>query len=163
MNPLSWNESCAMGDCDNCPELSIDIAECTVTEVQVYAWRKGVAGVDGAGKDKEIFALFLDTKPLSEAVKSLQDMAATMKTHIYVAYRQWEYNRIMTSKLIPMESILTVEDYQQNAEVTLDESPTETNFGKNKIQLAIYPIHSAFKLTEDGPVIFSAITFIRYQ
>ena len=60
-----------------------------------------------------------------------------------------------------MNSIVTVEDYQRNAEVALDESPTETNFGKNKIQLAIYPIHAAFKLTHDGPVKYSAITFIR--
>ena len=59
----------------------------------------------------------------------------------------------MSGKFIPIESILTVEDYQQNAKITLDESPTETNFGKKKIQLAIYPVHSAFKLTEDKPVI----------
>ena len=161
MNPLTWNKVCAMGDCDQCPELSVDIDDCTVTEIQVYSWRKGVAGVDGAGKDKEIFTLFLDTIPLPDAVSTLQRLAASMKTHIYVAYRQWEYNRMMSTKLIPMVSIQTVEDYQQNAEITLDESPTETNFGKNKIQLAIYPVHSAFKLSEDGPVLFSAITFIR--
>ena len=97
--------------------------------------------------------MFLDTLTLTDAVSSLQKMATMMKTHIFVAHRQWQFNRSITSKLSPMNSI--VKDYQQNAEVMLDESPTETNFGKNKIQLAIYPIHSAFKLSEIGPVKYS--------
>ena len=163
MDPLTWKERCAMGVCDDCPELSVDTTDCNATEIQVTTWRKGVAGVDAQGKDKEIFTLFLDNLSVTEAVSTLQALAKMMKTHIYVAYRQWEFNRTMSPKLVPMESIMTVEDYQQNAEITLDESPTETNFGKNKIQLAIYPIHSAFKLTQDGPVLFSAVTFIRYH
>ena len=161
MNPLSWNRKCAMGECDKCPDLTVDEADCSVAEVQVHTWRKGVAGVDALGKDKEIFTLFLDTVPVSDAISSLKKMATFMKTHIYVAYSQWEFNRSMSTKLTAINSILTVEDYQQNAEVMLDESPTETNFGKNKIQLAIYPIHSAFRLTNDGPIQYSAITFIR--
>jgi hypothetical protein len=161
MNPLTWSATCAMGECDNCPKLSVDVDQCDAQEVQVNSWRKGVAGVDAVGKDKEIFTLFLDTLPVTEAITNLQNMATMIKTHIYVAYRQWEFTRSISTKLIPLKSILTVEDYQQNAEIALDESPTETNFGKNKIQLAIYPIHSAFKLTQDGPVLYSAITFVR--
>ena len=161
MSPLTWPKKCAMGDCSNCPTLLVDTTDCSVKEVQVYVWRKGIAGVDAAGKDKEIFTIFLDTIPLDAAVSDLQSMAKMMKTHIYVACRQWEYNRVIANKLIPLKSILTVEDYQQNAEITLDESPTETNFGKNKIQVAIYPIHTAFKLIDGGPVLHSAITFVR--
>ena len=105
--------------------------------------------------------MFLDSTPVEEAVSSLQAMAKMMKTHIFVAYRQWEFARSIPSKMIPLKSIVTIEDYQQNAEITLDESPTETNFGKNKIQVAIYPIHTAFKLSEAGPILHSAITFVR--
>ena len=161
MDPLTWDPKCALGECPNCPDLHVDTDECISDQVQVNIWRKGTAGVDANGKDKEIFTLFLDTLTLTDAVSSLQKMATMMKTHIFVAHRQWQFNRSITSKLSPMNSIVTVEDYQQNAEVMLDESPTETNFGKNKIQLAIYPIHSAFKLSENGPVKYSAITFIR--
>ena len=82
-------------------------------------------------------------------------------THIFVTYRQWEFAQEIPAKLVPLKSIIKVEDYQQNAEITLDESPTETNFGKNKIQVAVYPIHTAFKLSDSGPVLHSAITFVR--
>ena len=161
MDPLTWSKSCAMGDCTSCPVLQVDTEGCQMEDIQVYSWRKGVAGVDAAGKDKEMFTLFLDQIPLVTAVSNLQNMAKMIKTHIYVAYRQWEYTRELPSKLVPLKSILTVEDYQQNAEITLDESPTETNFGKNKIQVAIYPIHTAFRLTDGGPVLNCAITFVR--
>ena len=162
MDPLSWKPRCAMGECDECPGLSVDTDDCNIDQIEVNVWRKGTAGVDASGNIKEIFTMFLDVLTLSDSIDILKQMAKMMKTHIFVAYKQWEFNRSISTKLTPMNSIVTVEDYQQNAEVTLDESPTETNFGKNKIQLAIYPIHSAFKLTEDGPVKYSAITFIRY-
>ena len=161
MNPLTWTMECAMGVCSNCPGITVDTAGSLEEEVSVYTWRKDTAGIDAVGKDKEIFTLFLDKIPLEEAVESLRVLAKMMKTHIFVAYRQWEFARSISSKLVPLNSIVTIEDYQQNAEITLDESPTETNFGKNKIQVAIYPIHSAFKLTETGPILFSAITFVR--
>ena len=61
--------------------------------MQVNVWRKGVAGVDAAGKDKEIFTLFLDTITVAEAVADLVSMATMVKTHIYVAYSQWKFAR----------------------------------------------------------------------
>ena len=117
--------------------------------------------MDAAGKEKEIFTLFHDTKPVGEVLEDFKKMAKHLKTHIFVAYRQWEFAREIPAKLVPLKSIIKVEDYQQNAEITLDESPTETNFGKNKIQVAVYPIHTAFKLSDSGPVLHSAITFVR--
>ena len=55
MDPLTWNPSCAMGEYNKCPKLPIDVSDSTVNEVQINVWRKGVAGVDTAGKDKERF------------------------------------------------------------------------------------------------------------
>ena len=163
MDPLTWDPHCAMGECDKCPGLSVEKGDNIATQVDVHVWRRGIAGVDATGKEKEIFTLFLDVMTVDDAIKSLEKMAVMMKTHILVAYKQWEFNRNIITKLTPLDSLVTVEDYQQNAEIALDESPTETNFGKNKIQLAIYPIHCAFKLTQDGPVQYAAITFIRYS
>ena len=130
--------------------------------MQVNVWRKGVTGVDAAGKDKEIFTLFLDTITVAEAVADLVSMATMVKTHIYVAYSQWEFARSIPTKLTPMNSVFTVEDYKRNAEVMLEESPTETNFGKHNIQIAIYPTYLAFRLEQDGPIQYAAITFVSF-
>ena len=77
----------AMGECVKCPGLSVDTADCIADQVQVNIWRKGTAGVDAVGKEKEIFTLFLDSLSLEDAISSLKKMATMMKTHIFVAYR----------------------------------------------------------------------------
>ena len=86
MDPLSWNLKCAMGECAKCPGLSVDTADCIADQVKVNVWRKGTAGVDAVGKEKEIFTLFLDDLTLADAIFSLKKLAIMMKTHIRVSH-----------------------------------------------------------------------------
>ena len=106
----------------------------------VPVWRKGTSSkLSKTGEQIEIFGLFKDVMSVEEAVSSLRSSVLKLKKHIYVAYCQWQKSRTSSSKLIPMTSLHSIEDYQMNISVTLDESPTSTHFGSNALSLACYP------------------------
>ena len=73
-----------------------------------------------------------------------------------------KFARSIPTKLTPINSVFTIEDCQQNAEVMLEKSPTKTNFGKNNLQIAIYQTYLAFRLEQDGPIQYAAITFVSF-
>ena len=89
-----------------------------------------------------------------------KDGIKDLKKHIFVAYKRWEYARKISDKLVPGKSIHTVEDYQMNIAVTLDEAPTSASFGANALSLACFPVHTEFKVSETNPVEYGAICFI---
>ena len=94
-----------------------------------------------------------------DAVGILRTSVLKLRQHIYVAYCQWKISQSIPLKLIPMKSLHTIEDYQMNIGVMLDESPTSTHFGSNALSLACYPVHCDFCL-DDNKIYHSAICFI---
>ena len=91
LDPITWNNDCAMGSCKNCPELVVDTPMTDLLrKIDVLVWKKGVSGkLDKSGKEKEVFSLFKEEIEIAEAVTNLKTDGKDLKKHIFVAYNQW--------------------------------------------------------------------------
>ena len=76
---------------------------------------------------------------------------------MYTAYCQWNAHSLNRLGLDD-ESVITIEDYQQNLENEYSENPTSFAYSSNKTTVALYPIVAEYKL--DGVIHKGAIVFL---
>ena len=91
-------------------------------------------------------------------METLQEQVISLKQHIFVAYNQWKAKKLAEANL-GCQTLMLVEDYQQNLTVELAETTTSTVFGANVVQIAEFPAVVFFRLENGGPVLKSSITF----
>ena len=72
-------------------------------------------------------------------------MLPKLKDHIFTAYCQWSARAINRQNL-DNNSIITIEDYQQNLEVVHQENLTSMAYSTNKTTVALFPICVEFKV-----------------
>ena len=84
-------------------------------------------------------------------MEELQDQVVSLKHHIFVAYNQWKAKKLAETNL-DCDTLMLVEDYQQNLTVELAETTTTTVFGANVVQIAEFPAVVFFRLEEGGLV-----------
>ena len=166
-DPTQWNEDCVYGKCFNCPNLTIDIP--TSKQKQLITYSLWQYGFDEEKKRKQlekdpqkknagrVFGLFDVTETISEAVKNFTNSLPKMKIHIYTAYSQWNAHA-MSRDSLDDKSIITIEDYQQNLEVTHMENPTSMAYTTNKITMALFPVCVEYRV--DGVLHKGAVVFL---
>ena len=108
--------------------------------------------------EKNIFSLYPKKMTLKETVEYLKSMIPNIKLHIYTSHKQWKAHEILRSNLTP-GSIITIEDYQMNLEVSYGEAPTSTAYSANKIGLAMYPLCVEY-LNNEGELCKGGIVFL---
>lgn len=84
-------------------------------------------------------------------MEELQDKVVSMKHHIFVTYNLWKAKKLAETN-IDCDTLMLVEDYQQNLTVELAATTTSTVFGANVVQIAEFPAVVFFRLEEGGPV-----------
>ena len=84
-------------------------------------------------------------------MEELQDQVVSLKHHIFVAYNQWKAKKLAETNL-DCDTLMLVEDNQQNLTVELAETTTTTVFGANVVQIAEFPAVVFFRLEEGGLV-----------
>ena len=95
-----------------------------------------------------MFGLVKHVARVQDAVTTLVDMLPELKRHIYTSHIQWHAHSTLRSNL-DRESVITIEDYQQNMEVIYREMPTSTAYRGNKTTVAMYPMIFEY-LDSDG-------------
>ena len=73
-------------------------------------------GIRKNRKVKKVFGLFSVTDTLENIVQTFINSIPKLKLHIYTAHRQWNAHATSQEKLTS-DSVITIEDYQQNIEV----------------------------------------------
>ena len=105
-----------------------------------------------------MFGLVKHVARVQDAVTTLIDMLPELKRHIYTSHVQWHAHSTLPSNL-DRESVITIEDYQQNMEVIYNEMPTSTAYSGNKTTVAMYPM--IFEcLDSDGVLSKAAYVFL---
>ena len=158
LDPLTWRYDCATGVCPSCPTLPLDVHDGVdlTTPLTYTQWMKGPSGRTAIPGN--INSLFQVTKPLHTAMEILQEQVIGLKQHIFVAYNQWRAKKLAETNL-GCDTLMLVEDYQQNLTVELAETTTSTVFGANVVQIAEFPAVVFFRMEEGGPVHKASITF----
>ena len=103
-----------------------------------------------------VFGLFQVTQKTKDAVQNFKSMLPKFKIQVYSAYRQWRAHTT-NREALDNESVITIEDYQQNMEVEFNENPTAMAFSSNKTTVALYPVCIEYKVDDiikKGGVIF---------
>ena len=155
-DPLQWNQDCAFGKCKNCPSpaifpLSDETAKANVAYSQwdYYVDEKKKAKQKAKKPDSEptgrVFGLVNKSESVMEVVSELFKQVPKLKQHIYTAHAQWNGHATHRHSL-DNESIITIEDYQQNIEVEYIEKPTSLAYSTNKLTAALYPICVEYKV-----------------
>ena len=161
IDPLTWNENCAMRRCEHCPDLTIadtdKISKKDVTFVQWEAKLQKVKNRKGEEVEKKVYALYSHTENCTSAIEKLKDMLKGLVTHVYIAHKQWNAHNNLCANL-DLQSVITVEDYQMNIELEYCENPTSIVYSTNKVAIALYPIAVEF-LSESGELRKGAIAF----
>ena len=135
-NPLTWEERCVFGECDKCPNVNIEIdshKEAKMAKLSLWSYSKSQE------KGKNVFGLFPQNKTISETASAFLEMLPKLRRHIYTAHHQWRAHANARDNL-DINSIVTIEDYQQNLEVVYSEQPTSMAYSSNKLTVAVYPI-----------------------
>ena len=116
-NPLSWDLDCALGRCDNCPQLVVDLPDNEEVQCQFLQWKKGFSSKkDRSGDLREVTSLFPVSVSVREAAEMLANSIPRMKSHIVVAAHQYEALRERTDSL-EAGDLISVEDFSMNYEV----------------------------------------------
>ena len=68
-----------------------------------------------------------------------QSVSDSIKRHVYTANSQWKAHK-MNAENLQLDTIITIEDYQQNIEIVHTENPTAMVYSSNKKSFAIYPV-----------------------
>ena len=146
--PISWVDSCILSKCKHCPALEIVYpSELGVKEVKFTMWERQKVMVTKTNNktkkvstfEKKVFTLYPKTLSLDESVEKLMSILPNLKLHIYTAHKQWKAHEILRSNLVP-GSIITIEDYQMNLEVSYGEAPTSQAYSTKKVSVAMYPL-----------------------
>ena len=161
IDPLSWHEDCATGECCDCPTINVDIDKKKLTkEVTICQWRSNKQKVkdrDGNMKEKNVFTLHPETIPLKEVIDRLQERLPSIRKHVYIAHSQWNAHKVYRENL-DESSVITVEDYQMNIEVEFSEAPTSSSYSANKKTFALYPV--CVEYVQDGKLKKGAVAFV---
>ena len=160
-DPVSYRRECAYSECNRCPKAKVVIPKkyrhggkdipvpATVTYSQ---WENSYI----EAKKKKVFGLVKHVARVQDAVTTLVDMLPELKRHIYTSHIQWHAHSTLRSNL-DRESVITIEDYQQNMEVIYNEMPTSTAYSGNKTTVAMYPMIFEY-LDSDG--VLSKATYV---
>ena len=105
-----------------------------------------------------INSLFQVSMSISHAMEASEEQAVVLKRHIFVAYNQWRAKKLAEENLC-CDSLMLVEDYQQNLTVELAETTTSTVFGANVVNIAEFPTVVFYRQDEASPVEKACITF----
>ena len=165
-DPTTWIVKCVANDCTECPGLRWNLPGSLLKHPISYSlWASKevkVTKLDENNKPKtvtkSVFSLYPETETLEEALHRLKVKLVGLKWHIYTAHRQWTGHDVHRSNL-NLESIITIEDYQMNIEVSYRENPTSLAYSTNKKTVALYPICVEF-LNEHGQLCKGAIAFL---
>ena len=140
LDPSTWNQSCALGQCSSCPNLEIELPTNTDIVSHFLQWKKGnTSKLDRNGNPKEVYSLFPVSVKLCEGVQMLSNFFPKLKVHVYVASHQYEALRLRTESL-KLGDLLTVEDYTMNIDINYCESTTSSHYSANVTSFAGYPI-----------------------
>ena len=165
-DPTLWNKDCVYGNCDQCPEPVVEVP--TGKENILITYSQWTYGVDEAKKKRDeqmdkkkknpgkVFGLFKSTNTAASLVDILKKMLPKFQTHVYNAYCQWNAHA-KSREMLDDESIITIEDYQQNMELDYKETPTGMAYSSNKFSVAMYPIGVEYKVQgvlKKGGIIF---------
>ena len=158
LDPLTWSFLCASGQCSECPQPPLHVKEGDdmSTLVVFTQWKKGPSG--RAAIKLTINSLFQVSMSISHAMEALEEQAAVLKRHIFVAYNQWRAKKLAEENLC-CDTLMLVEDYQQNLTVELAETTTSTVFGANVVNIAEFPAVVFYRQDEAFPVQKACITF----
>ena len=165
--PISWVESCVLGSCSLCPKLDITYPpELGQKEVKFSTWESRKIKITKTNQktkkvcsfEKSVFSLYSQTIPLDQCIEQLKSMIPNLRLHIYTAHKQWKAHEILRSNLVP-GSIITIEDYQMNLEVSYGEAPTSVSYSANKISVAMYPLCVEY-LNDEGTLCKGGIVFL---
>lgn len=161
LDPLTWNDKCARGDCDGCNNIELNIAKSVHNlEITYSQWETRTQMVKKKGKmiEKNIYALYSSTTIMKDAIELLVNSLYKLRKHIYTAHQQWNAHAVLRENL-DMSSTITIEDYQMNITPKFAEQPTTSGYSANKIAFALYPICIEFR-GEDGTIRQGAISFL---
>ena len=104
----------------------------------------------------KMFGLFSVTT-IDEAIHNFLKLIPKLKDYIFSAYCQWNAHAINRQNLCN-NSVITIEDYQQNLEVIHSENPTSMAYSSNKTTVALFCICVEFLL--DGVIQKGAVVFL---
>ena len=162
LEPLSWTQSCAMGECAKCPELPVEL-EGGVDVLSLFTfqeWRKGpTPRLNEKGEPREVFTLHNTTITLTEGIELAKKQAKELATHIFTAYNQWEAKRVLEANIGP-GTLMQLDDYQNNITVELGSTTTSTAYGGNQVHIAVFPVVLCWREEEGGPLRKATITFL---
>ena len=158
LDPLTWSFPCATGQCSECPPLPLHVKEgVDMSSTLVFTqWKKGPSG--RASIKTPINSLFQVSMSISSAKEALEEQAVVLKRHIFVAYNQWRAKKLAEENLC-CDTLMLVEDYQQNITVELAETTTSSVFGANVVNIAEFPAVVFYRQDEAAPVRKACITF----
>ena len=133
LDPSTWPQKCALGQCDSCPKLQVDLPPNPNINVHFLQWKKGESSkLDRDGNPKQVYSLFPINVSVQEAVKMLESFFPKMKVHVYVATHQYEALRLRTESL-KVGDLLTIEDYTMNIDIAYSESTTSSHYSSNTV------------------------------
>ena len=73
LDPATWPDKCALGQCASCPELVVDLPPNHNMVVHFLQWKKGeTSKVERDGNPKVVFSLFSVSVQMKAAVKLLE-------------------------------------------------------------------------------------------
>ena len=160
LDPSTWPQKCALGQCVSCPKLKVDLPPNPNVKVHYLQWKKGeTSKLDRDGNPKQVYSLFPVSVTVEEAVKMLESFFPKMKIHVYVATHQYEALRLRSESL-NVGDLLTIEDYTMNIDVVYSETTTSSHYSANTISFAGYPIAVRYLDTSTLKLAKGAILFI---
>ena len=148
IDPLTWNPACATCECNNCPEIKIEVPkEVQGAEIKFSQWETRTLKVRKKGKmvDKDVYSLYSQTTEFLTAISMLEKSLPKLRQHIFTAHKQWQAHSVLRENLDD-SSVITVEDYQMNVTPKFAEQPTASGYAANKISFALYPICVEFRM-----------------
>ena len=155
--PSSWNEECALGECEACPSPSFPVPpglEGKLVEMSLWSQRE----ING----KKKFGLWKVVMPIEQLAAELEKEFPT--SHVYTSAVCWKKLGDNTDQLRPGVDVILFEDYQKNLDVKFAEMPTSMGYSANTTSLAMIPIVMKFRRpSADGsltPVETAVIIFM---
>ena len=110
LDPLTWQEECAMGRCKRCPPFETPVpADRRDDPIQLALWGKRYDPV----KKKDTVNLHNYEMTLGELGERFDSSLPKLRKHVFVASAQWQACK-ESGENLKTETILSIEDYQMN-------------------------------------------------
>ena len=146
--PVTWKQQCVDRTCPNCPEY------CTVVPDQLANHQTTVAlwctRIDPL-RNKKINNVHDVTMDIKSLAQKFDEELPKLIRHVYTAAKQWRACKLSRKSLL-MCTLTSVEDYQQNLQVSHHEGTTSSNYAGNVCNLAMYPVCVSYQLPGDDTV-----------